>query len=308
MVRPIQFHRNDQTAVNNYFQHEIDGVSNDEVQERALEEFDLFVDKLRLNGVHVEVFNDINSSETPDSIFPNNWLTMHDDGVILTYPMFAENRRKERREDIIEHLAKSFFVSKIETFAGWEESNEFLEGTGSMILDRPNRIVYAAVSDRTSVEVLKDFNEKIGYTPVTFSAMQTVEGERKPIYHTNVMMSVGENVAVVCLDCIDDAVERAKVEFHLKKTGKEIVRITEDQVNNFAGNVLQVRNANGKPIIVMSEAAYTSFTSKQKKALEKHGHLLYSPIPTIEKYGGGGVRCMMAEIFLPTPTLKSHFA
>ena len=135
-----------------------------------------------------------------------------------------------------------------------------------------------------------------------------VNGLSLTLYRLNVMMSVGENVAVVCLDCIDDAVERAKVEFHLKKTGKEIVRITEDQVNNFAGNVLQVRNANGKPIIVMSEAAYTSFTSKQKKALEKHGHLLYSPIPTIEKYGGGGVRCMMAEIFLPTPTLKSHFA
>jgi len=306
MVRPVKFHRNEQTAVNNYFQQDAENISEIEIQERALEEFDLFVDKLRLNGVHVEVFNDTTSSETPDSIFPNNWLTMHDDGVILTYPMFAENRRKERRDDIIDYLRKDFFVGVVESFAKWESKDQFLEGTGSMILDRPNRIAYAALSGRTSTEVLEDFKERIGYTPVTFNAMQSVEGERLHIYHTNVMMSVGENFAVVCLECIDDPVERAKVEFHLKKTGKEIIEISEEQVNSFAGNILQVRNANGKPIIVMSEAAFKSFSTKQKKRLEQHGHLLNSPIPTIEKYGGGGVRCMMAEIFLPTPTLKSH--
>lgn len=304
MVRPIQFYRNEQTAVNNYFQHEAEGISKPEIQLRALEEFDLFVDKLRLNKVHVEIFEDTTSYETPDSIFPNNWLTLHDDGVILTYPMFAENRRKERRDDIINQLKREFVVHHVETFAYWEERGKFLEGTGSLILDRPNKITYAALSDRTSLEVLEDFCEKAGYSSITFHANQTVENERLPIYHTNVMMSVGENFAVVCLDCIDDPVERARVDFTLKKTGKEVIHITEKQVENFAGNILQVKNANGTSIIVMSEAAYHAFNSRQKKVLEKHGEILYSPIPTIEKYGGGGVRCMMAEIFLPTPTLK----
>ena len=306
MVRPVHFYRNEQTAVNNFFQHDQENIKPEEIQTRALEEFDLFVNKLRLNNIHVEVFEDITSGETPDSIFPNNWLTMHDDGVILTYPMFAENRRKERRDDIIEQLKKEFFVHEIRTFASWEEKDKFLEGTGSLILDRPNRIVYAALSDRTSPAVLQDFCNTVGYTPVEFSAMQSVNGERLPIYHTNVMMSIGENFAVVCLECIDDPVERAKVDFNLKKTGKEVIEISEEQVNNFGGNILQVRNANGKPIIVMSEAAFNSFSPKQLKALQKHGSILHSPIPTIEKFGGGGVRCMMAEIFLPTPTLKEH--
>jgi len=306
MVRPVHFYRNEQTAVNNFFQHDQENIKAGEIQTRALEEFDLFVNKLRLNDIHVEVFEDNNSGETPDSIFPNNWLTMHDDGVILTYPMFAENRRKERRDDIIEQLKREFFVHEIRTFADWEKKDKFLEGTGSLILDRPNRIVYAALSDRTSPAVLQDFCNIVGYTPVEFNAMQSVDGERLPIYHTNVMMSIGENFAVVCLECIDDPVERAKVDFNLKKTGKEVIQISEAQVHNFGGNILQVRNASGKPIIVMSEAAYNSFSSKQLKALQKHGSILHSPIPTIEKFGGGGVRCMMAEIFLPTPTLKEH--
>ncbi|MFT6134762.1 MAG: hypothetical protein ACJAZM_001256 [Cyclobacteriaceae bacterium] len=305
MVKPVQFHRNEQTAVNNYFQQEVDGVSNDQIQKNALEEFDLFVDKLRLNKVHVEVFVDTTSSETPDSIFPNNWFTMHDDGLIIKYPMFAENRRKERRDDIIEQLRKQFVVNNIYSFSDWENSGMFLEGTGSLILDRPNKVAYAAISERTSLEVLNDFCSKTNYVPVTFDALQTVDGKRLAIYHTNVMMSVGENFAVVCLDCIDDPVERAKVEFNLKRTGKEIIRISEQQVKNFAGNILQVRNANGSPIIVMSQAANQAFTSKQLRGLEKQGQILNSPIPTIEKYGGGGVRCMMAEIFLPTPTLKT---
>lgn len=305
MVRPVQFYGNEQTAINNYFQQEAEGIAKADIQFKALEEFDLFVDKLRLNKVHVEIFEDTTSSETPDSIFPNNWLTMHDDGVVLLYPMFAENRRKERREDIILQLKREFFVNQLESFADWETEGKFLEGTGSLILDRPNRIAYAAISDRTAQDVLDDFCDRVGYTTVTFTANQTVNSERLPIYHTNVMMSVGENFAVVCLDCIDDPVERARVDFTLKKTSKEIIAISEKQVENFAGNILQVRNASGTPIIVMSEAAFNTFNSKQKKILDKHGKILYSPIPTIEKYGGGGVRCMMAEIFLPTPTLKS---
>ncbi|MEM0939511.1 MAG: arginine deiminase-related protein [Bacteroidota bacterium] len=305
MVRPVHFYRNDQTAINNYFQQEADQeMDRSEIQMRALEEFDLFVNELRLNKIHVEIFEDTALNDTPDSIFPNNWLTMHDDGVILTYPMFAENRRKERRQDIIDQLKREFFVHQVRSFAEWETKNKFLEGTGSLILDRPNRIVYAAISDRTSPDVLENFCETVGYTSIQFNAMQTVEGKRLPIYHTNVMMSVGENFAVVCLECIDDPVERARVDFNLRKTGKQVIDISEKQVGCFAGNILQVRNANGKAIIVMSEAAYDSYTPKQIKALEKHGFILSSPIPAIEKYGGGGVRCMMAEIFLPTPTLK----
>ncbi len=306
MVRPINFCRNEQTAINNFFQQDQENISSEEIQLRAIDEFDLFVNKLILNQVHVEIFEDTPSGQTPDSIFPNNWLTMHDDGVILTYPMFAENRRKERRDDIIERLRKKFFVTQIRTFKLWEDKNLFLEGTGSLILDRPSHIVYAALSDRTSLEVLKDFCDTTGYTPITFNALQTTNEERLPIYHTNVMMSIGEKFAVVCLECIDNPVERSKVDFHLKRTGKEIIEISEDQVNSFSGNILQVRNANGKPIIVMSEAAHSAYNSKQLKAIKKHGSILYSPIPTIEKYGGGGVRCMMAEIFLPTPTLKEH--
>ena len=304
MVRPIHFYRNEQTAVNNYFQQEEESLPREQIQKQALEEFDLLVDKLRLNKVHVEIFEDNTIAETPDSIFPNNWLTMHDDGQIITYPMFAENRRKERREDIITQLKNEFFVRSVETFTGWEANGQFLEGTGSLIIDRPNKIAYAAISERTSLEVLQDFCEKTGYTPLTFRALQTVGGERLPIYHTNVMMSVGENFAVVCGECIDDPVERAKVHFSLTSTGKEIIEITEKQVKNFAGNILQVRNANGKSMIVMSEEAKDSFTKEQLKLLTKHGEILSSPIPTIEKYGGGGVRCMMAEIFLPTPTIR----
>lgn len=305
MVRPVQFYRNEQTAVNNYFQQEAGDITRTQIQKHALEEFDLFVDKLRLNKVHVEIFEDTRSSETPDSIFPNNWLTMHDDGLIMTYPMFAENRRKERRPDIIDQLKTEFFVDHIYSFADWEKQGKFLEGTGSLILDRPNKVAYAALSERTSVEVLDEFCRLTHYTAITFQAMQTVDEERLPIYHTNVMMSVGENFAVVCLDCIDDPVERAKVEFNLNKTGKEIIAISEEQVKNFAGNILMVRNANGKPIIVMSQAAHSSYTGRQLKLLENHGEILSSPIPTIEKYGGGGVRCMMAEIFLPTPTIRN---
>ncbi|MEM8939282.1 MAG: arginine deiminase-related protein [Bacteroidota bacterium] len=307
MVRPVHFYRNDQTAINNYFQHEADlEMDRSEIQMRALEEFDLFVNELRLNKIHVEIFEDTALNDTPDSIFPNNWLTMHDDGVILTYPMFAENRRRERRQDIIDQLKREFFVHEVRSFAEWETKNKFLEGTGSLILDRPNRIVYVAISDRTSPEVLENFCNTVGYTSIQFNAMQPVNGKRLPIYHTNVMMSVGENFAVVCLECIDDPVERARVDFNLRKTGKQVIEISEKQVSCFAGNILQVRNANGKAIIVMSEAAYDSYTPKQIKALEKHGFILSSPIPTIEKYGGGGVRCMMAEIFLPTPTLKQN--
>ncbi len=302
MIKPIQFRRNEETAVNNYFQQDM-SESIEEIQNRALDEFDLFVEKLRENGIEVIVFTDTDSSVTPDSIFPNNWITLHDDGTILLYPMYAPNRRLERRDDIIKKLKEDFFVDQVYSFTDWEEKGLFLEGTGSMILDRPNKVVYAALSDRTSIEVLSDFHEVTGYEIISFRALQTVDNERLPIYHTNVMMAVGENFALICLDCIDNPVERARVEFSLIKSGKEIIKISEEQVSQFAGNILNLRNKSGQSFIVMSLAAHESLNKSQRKALKKHGKLLYSPIPTIELLGGGGVRCMMAEVFLPTPTI-----
>lgn len=299
MVRPVSFERNQETSTNNYFQKDLNGVSEGEIQERALAEFDLFVDKLREKGVEVFVFNDTESSKTPDSIFPNNWISFHEDGTILLYPMYAENRRLERRDDVIKKLQDEFSVNIIQSFAHWENKGYFLEGTGSMILDRPNKITYAAISERTSEKVLEVFCEKTGYEAVTFVANQTVGEARLPMYHTNVMMALGEDFALICLDSIDDESEKERVILSLKKTGKEIIEITEDQVNQFAGNMLQVMNDKHQKFVVMSRAAFDSLNEEQRKTIEKHGEILYSPIPTIETLGGGSVRCMMAEVFLP---------
>jgi hypothetical protein len=306
MVKPIAFHKNEQTAVNNYFQHNLPGTSRKEAQEKALVEFDLFVSKLRSKDIEVIVFEDTEKADTPDSIFPNNWVTFHDDGTIVLYPMFAPNRRKERRQDIIDYLKKQYFIREVFSLTSWEEKSLFLEGTGSLILDRPHKLAYAAVSERTSAEVLHEFGKLTGYTIIAFQANQTVEDERKPIYHTNVMMSIGEKFAVVCLESIDDIVEREKVNQHLIDSGKEIVEISESQVVNFAGNILQAKSKYGKPYIVMSTSAFEAFTEEQKSILKRHGDILHSPIPTIELLGGGSVRCMIAEVFLPKPTLLSQ--
>ncbi len=298
MVRPISFRKNEETAKNNFFQKDIE-ISPDEIQERALAEFDLFVEKLREKGIEVYVFNDRESDKTPDSIFPNNWISFHDDGTILTYPMYAENRRLERRDDVIKKLQETFLVNMVQSFAHWENKEKFLEGTGSMILDRPNKITYASLSERTNEDVLKVFCEKTGYEAVTFTSYQTVDGKRLPIYHTNVMMALGEDYAIACLDSIDNAVERERLVFSLQKTGKELIEISEQQMHHFAGNMLQVMNDRNERFTVMSLAAYESLDASQIEALEKYGEIIYSPIPTIEKLGGGSVRCMMAEVFLP---------
>lgn len=299
MVRPISFRKNEQTAENNYFQQDAEGVSGNEIQERALAEFDLFVEKLREKGVEVYVFDDKESDKTPDSIFPNNWISFHDDGTILTYPMYAENRRLERRDDVIKKLQETFQVNVVQSFAHWENKGKFLEGTGSMILDRPNKIVYASISERTNEDVLRVFCEKTGYKSVTFTSFQTVGKERLPIYHTNVMMALGEEFAIVCLDCLDNPAEREQVVLSLQKTGKEIIEISEEQMHQFAGNMLNVMNAQNEHFIVMSLAAYGSLSEAQISNIQKYGEVIHSPIPTIEKLGGGGVRCMMAEVFLP---------
>ena len=264
-----------------------------------MEQFDQFVEKLRSEGVDVTVFDDTPDPATPDSIFPNNWISFHQDGVLRLYPMYAKNRRLERREDIVAGLKAKFKVSDVVSFTNWEQKAAYLEGTGSLLLDRQNKIAYAAISDRTMPEVLEDFCDEAGFDPVTFHALQTVDGKRLPIYHTNVMMCLGEDFSVVCLDSIDDLEERENLVETLEETDKEIIEITEEQKEQFAGNMLQVLGKDDQRLVVMSSAAFHSLSDEQKAQLSKHGKLVHSDIHTIEKLGGGSARCMMAEIFNP---------
>jgi len=300
MIRPVAFRMNEQTAVNNYYQKVLDNLLPATVNAKAQEEFDNFVEKLKNAGVNVIVVEDTVSPDTPDSIFPNNWISFHENGDVALYPMFAENRRMERREDVLDILEDhGFEINNIVDYTSAEEDELFLEGTGSLLLDRENGKAYCALSPRANEELMIEFCEDFEMNPVIFEAFQTVDGERKPIYHTNVMMCLGETFAVICADSIDDAKERKMVLDCLKSDGKEIVLITEDQVNNFAGNMLQVRGAEDKRYLIMSAAAHQSLTKDQLAKLEKHCEILSSSLDTIEACGGGSARCMMAEVFLP---------
>jgi len=300
MIRPINFRMNEQTAVNNYYQKVIDNLLPQTVNAKAQKEFDAFVEKLKSIGVNVIVVNDTEEFDTPDSIFPNNWVSFHENGDVGLYPMFAENRRLERREDILETLeAKGFKINNIVDYTSAEVEHLFLEGTGSVVLDRVNRKAYCALSPRADEELFIEFCEDFEFMPVIFTANQTVNGERKAIYHTNVMMCLGETFAVICLSSIDDKKERRNVIDHLKEDGKEIIDITEAQINNFAGNMLQVKAENDIRHLIMSAAAYNSLTENQIEKLKKHTNILSSSLDTIEACGGGSARCMMAEVFLP---------
>lgn len=299
MIRPVSFRMNEQTAVNNYFQEDLE-LKNSEINKKAQTEFDDFVAKLRAVGVHVIVADDNKDNDTPDSIFPNNWVSFHENGDVALYPMFAENRRKERREDLLDCLEdEGFEINNIMDYTSAEEDNFFLEGTGSILMDRVNRKAYCALSPRADEELFIEFCEDFDYFPVIFTAYQTVENERLPIYHTNVMMCLAETFSVICLDSIDDKKERKNIVEHLKKDGKEIIAITEAQMHNFAGNMLQVRGADEKRYLIMSKAAHKSLTSMQIAQISMHCDILYSDIETIETCGGGSARCMMAEVFLP---------
>lgn len=300
MIRPTGFRMNEQTAVNNYYQKVLDNVLPTTVNAKAQEEFDTYVDKLRSFGVHVIVVSDTDDSDTPDSIFPNNWISFHQDGNVALYPMFAENRRLERREDILETLeAEGFNIENIVDYTSAEEEKVFLEGTGSLLLDRVNKKAYCALSPRADEDLFVEFCEDFEYTPVIFTANQTVNGARKAIYHTNVMMCLAETFAVICLDSIDDKKERKNVLKHLKEDGKEVIDITEEQVNSFAGNMLQVQGKNEERFLVMSQAAHDSLTQSQISKIHKHCKIISSSLDVIEGCGGGSARCMMAEVFLP---------
>jgi len=300
MIRPVAFRMNEQTAVNNYYQKVLENVLPKTVQAKALAEFDAFVSKLQNVGIQVTVIDDTLEPNTPDSIFPNNWISFHHNGNIGIYPMFAENRRLERRMDVLDILEqKGFEIKNVIDYTSAEDENLFLEGTGSLVLDRVNRKAYCAISPRADEDLLIEFCEDFEYLPVIFKAYQTVDQERVAIYHTNVMMCIAPKFAVVCLDCIDNKKARKNFISHLKQGGKEIIAITEDQVNNFAGNMLSLYNNEGKEYIIMSESAYKCLTKNQIISIEKYATILYSNADTIEACGGGSVRCMMAEVYLP---------
>ena len=300
MIRPVNFRMNEQTAVNNYYQKVIDNILPTAVNANAQNEFDDYVEKLRSYGVKVIVVSDTKEFDTPDSIFPNNWISFHQNGTVALYPMFAHNRRLERREDVLECLEeKGFIIDDVMDYTSAEEEEIFLEGTGSIILDRRNRKAYCALSPRADEELFIEFGEDFEYTPVILKANQTVAGKRKAIYHTNVMMCLAETFAVICLESIDDKKERKNVIKHLKEDRKEIISITEKQVNRFAGNMLQVLGENNQAYLVMSRSAHDSLTAQQIKSIEKHCPIISSSLDTIEACGGGSARCMMAEVFLP---------
>ncbi len=299
MIRPVQFRMNEQTAVNNYYQEDT-GIDAQKANIKAQQEFDDFAQALKNVGVNVIVIDDDPKNDTPDSIFPNNWVSFHENGDVGLYPMFAVNRRRERRPEVLDTIENSGFeIKNIIDYTEAEDEEVFLEGTGSLVLDRVNKKAYCALSPRADEELLIEFCEDFEYTPVIFTAYQTVDGKRLPIYHTNVMMGVGETFAVVCLDCIDDKKERKNLVNHLKNDGKEVIDITENQVNSFAGNMLQVAGSGDKHYLVMSSAAYKSLTKAQTQKIEEHCAILHSDLNTIETLGGGSARCMMAEVFLP---------
>ena len=294
MVRPANFGFNEETAVSNAFQKKQPGK--DDVNMLAQREFDRMVKILCANGVEVIVVDDTIEPNKPDAIFPNNWVSFHNDGTVFLYPMQAENRRLERREDIISRLENQFSIKHIIDLSRFELENKFLEGTGSIVLDRENKIAYACISPRTDRGVLTMFCEQAGYTAITFDA---VDQRGQAIYHTNVMMCLGSQFAVICFDAISNPHEKIVVGESLASTKKEIIEISFEQMNQFAGNMLEVRNKADEILIVMSQSAYNSLFENQKNILKQFGKLVYADISTIESVGGGSARCMMAEVHLP---------
>lgn len=296
LIRPKNFRYNAETAETNEFQKTTEAENEELVKEKALAEFDQFAEALCSKGVNIRVFEDTEFPEKPDSIFPNNWVSFHADGTVVLYPMCAGNRRSERRMDIIEALATEFQIVKTIDLSHFENEGRFLEGTGSIVFDHANKITYACLSPRTDAALFADVSETLGYQAITFHA---VDANGNAIYHTNVMMCIGPGFAVVCLESIKDENERTSVVETLKKGGLEVVDITFEQMNRFAGNMLAVSGEKGKTFLVLSTNALGSFTNEQKTTLEKYCELLPVSIPTIEAHGGGGARCMMAEVFLP---------
>ena len=296
MVRPALFAFNEETAVNNYYQKR-DNKTVQEIQNSALIEFDKMVEKLKNIGIDVKVIQDTKEPHTPDSIFPNNWFSTHYSNTVVLYPMFAENRRLERTDRIYEFFDNIDNLNVVD-YSSLEKENIFLEGTGALVLDRKNKKAYCSLSQRANEKLLDIFCEDASYKKIAFHSYQTINGERKAIYHTNVMMAIGENYAILCSDSIDNLEERANVIKELEKDNKEIVYISEKQVESFLGNAIELVNNEGVNICVMSTTAYLALTDEQKSIIEKYDVILPVDVHTIEKYGGGSARCMIAELFI----------
>jgi hypothetical protein len=294
MVRPSNFGFNPETAQNNAFQNNISSLTTSEISLKAIEEFDVMVEGLRNLGVKVIVIEDTVAPKKTDAVYPNNWFTTHSSGELYLYPMYSTNRRLERRADVVKRISEEFHLEVNESILREEDGNRFLEGTGSIILDRPNKLIYACYSERTNRDLLAKYAMSIDYEPIGFHAE---DQGGTPYYHTNVIMALGKNVAVLCTESIVNEIQRLYVIDRLSKTGKDIVEISRDQVLSFAGNMLEVLGKSEKPILVMSTSAFKSLTVSQKQIIEKHDIIFHSPLSTIEKFGGGSARCMMAEIF-----------
>jgi hypothetical protein len=294
MVRPAAFGFNAETAANNFFQSD-PGINRTELQAKAVREFDEMVSRLRDENINVIVINDTADPPKPDAIFPNNWLSTSPDGKVFVYPMYAPSRRIEKRDDILQKLAKEFVVKDVQDWSEFEAEGRFLEGTGSMVMDHEHKMIYAAISERTNLAVLEKFAAANDYQAMVFLA---TDKEGRPVYHTNVLMTLGEGFSVLCEEAIDEEWELIAIRQILESTGYAIIPISKDQMHCFAGNMLEVKNTKGENILVLSQTAYDSLRKEQKEMLEAFAKLLPIPVPTIEKVEGGSVRCMMAELFL----------
>jgi len=296
MVRPKHFSYNKQTAASNAFQNEAKASELLNIEQQALKEFDELANKLKNEGVNVLVYEDTDKPLKSDAVFPNNWFTTHANGTICLYPMFTENRRTERRLDIVEDLKLKFKYNTVEDFSYFEIAKQYLEGTGSLILDRSNKLLYACLSPRTDKEAVETVAQKLAYQPIIFNA---VDRGGKAIYHTNVMMSLAEEFVVICLVAIPNQKEKQQLLNHFADTGKMVIDITFEQMEQMAGNIIQLKNTTGQKIEVMSQTALNAFTDKQLTQILMTNKIVHSNISTIEKYGGGSARCMIAEVFKP---------
>lgn len=292
MVRPFQFYFNQQTAANNFFQSNINIENSNEL---AIAEFDAMVEQLRTHQIKVQVVQDTKDPSTPDSIFPNNWFSTHAGGTLCLYPMYAENRRAERKLSVIDFLQKNYKIENLLDLTDLEKEGKFIEGTGSMVLDHQNKISYGCLSERLDKEAFTYWCNKMQFKPISFKAL---DHKAQSIYHTNVMMCMGNQFVVICLESIPDEQEKQIVLESFLQTNKEVITISQDQLNHFAGNMLQVFDVDEKPHLILSNQAYKTLNVAQLKSLEKYNPLLPISIPTIEALGGGSTRCMMAEIYL----------
>jgi hypothetical protein len=292
MIRPVNFAFNAETSVNNSFQVASNNLT---THTEALKEFDIFVNQLQFHSVDVLVVEDTKEPSTPDSIFPNNWISFHENGTICLYPMFAQNRRLERKTTVLDSIAKKFLIQKTINLTAYEKECAFLEGTGSMVLDRVNKIAYACISERTDVTLFTQWCTLFNYEPITFDAY---DSNNQPIYHTNVMMCIADEYAIICIESIKSETQKNRVITLIEKSNKKLIPISIDQMNHFAGNMLQIKNKMGNKFLVMSTQAFGYLNSEQLSALQEYNPIIHSDIHTIETNGGGSARCMIAEIFL----------